>query len=154
MLASRISRSATASFRRLCLARALPALRLSGPAYHRTHVSAANTPARSISRALSTAATPSTSARTPAEPDHHHSGTGHQVWGFFDRGTATWQYVLADRATSRAAIVDPVLDFDPASGAVATRSADGILAFAAANDLHVERILYAFQVHTVSRPPF
>lgn len=55
--------------------------------------------------------------------------------------TGSWQYVLIDRATSQAAIIDPVLDFDPMAGATATRSADAILAFARERDLSVAWIL-------------
>ena len=44
-------------------------------------------------------------------------------------------------ATARCAIVDPVLDFDEKSGAVATRSADEILAHVAEHGLVVEWIL-------------
>lgn len=51
------------------------------------------------------------------------------VTGFFDKRTFSVQYVVADSETKACAIVDPVLDFDPKSGATATTSADEILAF-------------------------
>jgi len=63
------------------------------------------------------------------------------VKGFFDKRTFSIQYVVADPATRRCAIVDPVLDFDEKSGATATRSADEILAYIAAEGLEVEWIL-------------
>jgi glyoxylase-like metal-dependent hydrolase (beta-lactamase superfamily II) len=50
------------------------------------------------------------------------------VKGFFEKRTSSVQYVVADPETKRAAIIDPVLDFDPKSGATATRSADELLA--------------------------
>ena len=46
------------------------------------------------------------------------------VQAFFDEDTFTVSYVVSDPATKRAAIIDSVLDFDPASGRTATRSAD------------------------------
>ncbi len=50
------------------------------------------------------------------------------VKGFFEKRTSSVQYVVADPETKRAAIIDPVLDFDPKSGATATHSADQLLA--------------------------
>lgn len=50
-----------------------------------------------------------------------------QVTGFFDQRTFSIQYVVADPATRKCAIIDPVLDFDDRSGATATRNADAIL---------------------------
>lgn len=48
---------------------------------------------------------------------------------------------MVDPATKETAIVDPVLEYDSASGNVSTRSADGLLAFAAVNDLKISYIL-------------
>ncbi len=39
------------------------------------------------------------------------------VTGFFDKRTFSVQYVVADPETRACAIIDPVLDFDPKSGA-------------------------------------
>lgn len=39
-----------------------------------------------------------------------------QVRSFFDEATFTVTHVLSDRVTGKAAIIDSVLDFDPASG--------------------------------------
>jgi glyoxylase-like metal-dependent hydrolase (beta-lactamase superfamily II) len=50
------------------------------------------------------------------------------VTGFFERRTSSIQYVVADPETGRCAIIDPVLDFDPKSGATGTRSADALMA--------------------------
>jgi glyoxylase-like metal-dependent hydrolase (beta-lactamase superfamily II) len=63
------------------------------------------------------------------------------VIGQFDKRTFSVQYVVADPATRRCAIVDPVLDYDEKSGATATHSADALLAVVAAHDLTVEWIL-------------
>ncbi len=52
-----------------------------------------------------------------------------EVTGFYEARTGSVQYVVADPATGACAIVDPVLDYDAASGSVATASADALLAF-------------------------
>ena len=64
-----------------------------------------------------------------------------EVAGFHEPRTGSVQYVVADPATRRCAIVDPVLDFDPRSGTVATVSADALLAHVAARELTLEWIL-------------
>jgi len=48
---------------------------------------------------------------------------------FRHESTGTWSYVVADPATQKCAVVDPVLDFDPKSGRASATSADGIAAF-------------------------
>lgn len=63
-----------------------------------------------------------------------------EVTGFFDKRTFSIQYVVADPATKKCAIVDPVLDFDEKSGATATRNADRILEFVRDHGLTVEWI--------------
>ncbi|MEX0644563.1 MAG: MBL fold metallo-hydrolase, partial [Parvularculaceae bacterium] len=64
-----------------------------------------------------------------------------QVTAFFDEPTYTVSYVVADPATKKCAIVDSVLDFDPASGRTNTESADKIVAFVKKEALEVEWIL-------------
>ena len=49
------------------------------------------------------------------------------IQAFFDEATYTVTYVVTDPATGRAAVVDPVLDFDAASGRTSTRSADTVI---------------------------
>ncbi|MES2492687.1 MAG: MBL fold metallo-hydrolase [Pseudomonadota bacterium] len=49
------------------------------------------------------------------------------VSSFFDDATFTVTYLVGDPATRQAAVIDPVLDFDPASGRISTRSADAVL---------------------------
>lgn len=51
-----------------------------------------------------------------------------QVEGFFDPATSTVSYVLLDAETRQCALIDTVLDYDPKSGRIATRSADRLLA--------------------------
>ncbi|MGR8918955.1 MAG: MBL fold metallo-hydrolase [Gammaproteobacteria bacterium] len=64
-----------------------------------------------------------------------------QVQGFFDPATYTISYVVSDRDGGRAAIIDPVLDFDPKSGRTATASADALIAYVRDHDLGVDWIL-------------
>ena len=63
------------------------------------------------------------------------------VRGFFDEATFTITYVVSDPGTQRAVIVDPVLDFDPASGRTSTTSADEVVTYVKANDLTIDWIL-------------
>ncbi len=60
---------------------------------------------------------------------------------FFDEATFTITYVVSDPATSRAAIVDPVLDYDAASGRTSTGSADAVIDYVNENELGVDWIL-------------
>jgi glyoxylase-like metal-dependent hydrolase (beta-lactamase superfamily II) len=64
-----------------------------------------------------------------------------EVLGFFDPDTFTVSYLVIDPATRRSAIIDSVLDFDPASGRTAQRSADRLLSVIAERGLSVEWIL-------------
>ncbi|MEE1657833.1 MBL fold metallo-hydrolase [Microvirga sp. CF3062] len=63
------------------------------------------------------------------------------VKGFYERRTGSVQYVVADPATKRCAIIDPVLDFEPKSGATATASADELLAYIEQQGYRLEWIL-------------
>jgi glyoxylase-like metal-dependent hydrolase (beta-lactamase superfamily II) len=64
-----------------------------------------------------------------------------EVEAFFDRRTCSVQYVVADPATMRCAIIDPVLDFEPKSGATATHSADTILDYVRSENLVLDWVL-------------
>ena len=63
------------------------------------------------------------------------------VRAFFDEPTNTITYIVSDPATKRAAIVDPVLDYDPASGVADSHSIDAILAEAAREGLTIDWVL-------------
>jgi glyoxylase-like metal-dependent hydrolase (beta-lactamase superfamily II) len=66
---------------------------------------------------------------------------GPTIKAFFDQPTNTISYLVADPATKRAAIVDPVLDYDHASGKASTKSADVILDEAEALGLTIDWVL-------------
>ena len=55
--------------------------------------------------------------------------------------TGTWSYVVADPATGKCAIVDPVLDYDPKSGRSGAASADAIATFTRESGLECQWIL-------------
>jgi glyoxylase-like metal-dependent hydrolase (beta-lactamase superfamily II) len=63
------------------------------------------------------------------------------VQPFFDPDTWTVSYVVSDRATGSAAVIDPVLDFDMKSGSTSTDSADKVLAYLRDKQLQLEWIL-------------
>lgn len=48
---------------------------------------------------------------------------------------------MADPSTKKAAIIDPVLDYDPASQKLATKTADALLALIKEKGYHVDMIL-------------
>jgi glyoxylase-like metal-dependent hydrolase (beta-lactamase superfamily II) len=60
---------------------------------------------------------------------------------FFDSATSSMTYVVADPRTIRAAVIDPVLDYDPKSGRTATTAADAVIAYIRRFGLTVEWIL-------------
>jgi len=66
------------------------------------------------------------------------------IRAFFDEPTNTVSYLVADPQTRRAAMIDPVLDYDPKSGEVDTRSVNEMLA--AARDLGYE-IEWSLETH-------
>jgi glyoxylase-like metal-dependent hydrolase (beta-lactamase superfamily II) len=63
------------------------------------------------------------------------------VQGFFDEATNTASYVAGDPATGICAIVDSVLDYDPASGRTKTASADRLIAYVKERELKLDWIL-------------
>ena len=64
-----------------------------------------------------------------------------EVTGFFDQPTNTVSYVVADPATRKCALVDSVLDYDPASGHTDKHSADQMIQFVRERGLEVEWLL-------------
>ncbi len=73
---------------------------------------------------------------------------------FFDPATFTVTYLVSDPASGRAAIVDPVLDYDHRSGEATTASADRVLAKAAERGAQVDWILetHAHADHLTAAP--
>jgi glyoxylase-like metal-dependent hydrolase (beta-lactamase superfamily II) len=63
------------------------------------------------------------------------------VEAFFDAQTGTVTYVVSDRTSGAAAIIDPVLDYDPRAGRTSTASADRILDHVRARGLSMQWIL-------------
>lgn len=70
-----------------------------------------------------------------------HSKVLPQIQPFLDEMTETWSYVVYDREGGSAAVIDPVLDFDQASGRTSTGGAERIIAFVKDNGLTVEWVL-------------
>jgi len=74
----------------------------------------------------------STVTSTPTEPIIH---------SIFENTTGTWQYLIADPSTLSAAIIDTVLDYDPVTQVISTRTADSLLATALEKGYKIDRIL-------------
>lgn len=68
----------------------------------------------------------------PKEPTIHN---------LFETVTGTWQYIVADVSTSAAVIIDPVLDYEPATQSITTNSADTLLALVKKQGYSIEKIL-------------
>ncbi len=77
------------------------------------------------------------------------------IRAFFDEPTNTVSYIVADPASGEAAVIDPVLDYNPASGEVSTGSVEAILAAAEAERW---RIVWSLETHAhadhLSAAPF
>jgi glyoxylase-like metal-dependent hydrolase (beta-lactamase superfamily II) len=67
--------------------------------------------------------------------------TNAAIRAFFDEPTNTVSYLVSDPATGRAAVIDPVLDYDHRTGKAKTVSADAILAAARQAKLSIDWIL-------------
>jgi glyoxylase-like metal-dependent hydrolase (beta-lactamase superfamily II) len=64
-------------------------------------------------------------------------GSAPDITAFFDEATNSVSYLVADTNTATAAIIDPVLDFDAASGRIDTHSVDKMLSAAAERGLAI-----------------
>lgn len=64
-----------------------------------------------------------------------------EVSAFFDEVTKTVTYLLAHSGSGAAAVIDPVLDFDPVSGRTATASADTVVEAVCERGLKIEWLL-------------
>jgi glyoxylase-like metal-dependent hydrolase (beta-lactamase superfamily II) len=63
------------------------------------------------------------------------------VQAFFDETTFTITYVVSDPATNKAAVIDPVLDYDPKSGRTSMSSADAVIAWVHDQRLTIDWVL-------------
>lgn len=63
------------------------------------------------------------------------------VWGLYEPDTGSVQYVCACPETRKAALVDVVLNYDPASATTWTAAAEEVLALVEREDLKVEWVL-------------
>lgn len=77
------------------------------------------------------------------------------VHAFFDPHSFTYSYLVWDTLSKEAAVIDPVLDFDAASGCFSTSFAEGIIAKVKAHNLTVQWLLET-HVHAdhLSAAPF
>ena len=76
------------------------------------------------------------------------------VRAFFDEPTNTASYLVSDPVTKRAAVIDPVLDYDQRTGKASTKSADAILEAAEEDGLTIDWILetHAHADHLTAAP--
>jgi glyoxylase-like metal-dependent hydrolase (beta-lactamase superfamily II) len=63
------------------------------------------------------------------------------IASFYDEKTGSFQYVIADKATCSAAIIDPVMDYDEKAGATGTKNADAIASHVEKEGLNVVWVL-------------
>src|SRR6185437_15481931 len=63
------------------------------------------------------------------------------VQAFFDPATATATYLVSDPASKAAAVIDPVLDYEPRGARISTTSADRLLAAVEAGGLELRYVL-------------
>lgn len=63
------------------------------------------------------------------------------IRAFFDEATNTVSYLVADPASGRAAVIDPVLDYDHRAGKLSTRSAEAVLEAAEAAGYRIDWVL-------------
>ena len=64
-----------------------------------------------------------------------------QVEAFFDPATFTYSYVVSDPISRQCALIDSVLDYDPASGRTRYDQADRLIAYVRAQGLQVQWLL-------------
>ena len=79
-----------------------------------------------------------------------------EIRGFFDDQTNTITYLIWDPVRREAAVIDPVLDYDPADGTVDTRSAERVLHAADEAGLTITHVLetHAHADHLSAAPLF
>lgn len=73
----------------------------------------------------------------PAQQQHQQA----LIHDIYEKRTGSWQYIVADAATLRAAIIDPVLDYEAATTTISTENADYLLAQITQKGYTVDMIL-------------
>lgn len=63
------------------------------------------------------------------------------VQHFFDKKTSTLTYIVYDPDSKDGVVIDPVWDFDPASGTLRSDSVDALVDYIKANGIHLHYIL-------------
>jgi glyoxylase-like metal-dependent hydrolase (beta-lactamase superfamily II) len=87
---------------------------------------------------------------------HASMQTTPEIRGFFDDQTNTITYLVWDAESREAAVIDPVLDYDPTDGTVDTLSADKVIDAAQELGLKVTHVLetHAHADHLSAAPLF
>lgn len=77
-----------------------------------------------------------------------------EVISFFDKDTNTFTYLVKDPGTDACAVIDPVLNFDYASGGVSYEGADALIAYIERHQLKLEWIIetHVHADHLTSAP--
>ncbi|KAL4958688.1 MBL fold metallo-hydrolase [Aspergillus stella-maris] len=102
----------------------MPTTRLfSAPAHHRS---------QSSNSSLSQSGHYNESVSPLSEPKIHN---------IFEPATGTWQYIVSDPSTNSAVIIDAVLDYNPMTQEITTKSADALLALIKKKGYTVSMIL-------------
>ncbi|CAK7237556.1 hypothetical protein SBRCBS47491_010018 [Sporothrix bragantina] len=91
-------------------------------------ITAADSASRWMTMATTSAYTTQAAATATTEPVATASTPQPIVYNIFEPLTCTWQYIVADPATSEAVIIDPVLNYDPVTQKMSTKSADALIA--------------------------
>jgi len=76
------------------------------------------------------------------------------IHSFLDKDTETFTHVLVDTASKHCAIIDPVLDFDPAAGKIRYDNANKVIGFVKSQGLTLDYIIetHAHADHLSSAP--
>jgi len=69
------------------------------------------------------------------------NSAGMEISSHYEPGTGTWSHLLADALSGKAALVDPVLVYDPVSGRSDRRFAESILSYARDRGYQLEWVI-------------
>lgn len=111
------------------------------PYFNRQRMQTRSTMTTTMSVSSSSASPDITYQPTAVSTGHRHGDGSPLVHCFFDNPTSTWTYLVVDPTTKDALVIDPVLEFDPASGSIGTESVQGLAAFIAGQGYKVTRII-------------